>query len=409
MSASNPIMSGLSLGAMPGADHIYRDNPFGLLDMLRENQPLLSLPDGLYGVSRYADVSRLLRETKGGMRDSRDQPVIMPPAAPDAPIDPNDFMLFRDGAPHTRLRKLVSKAFTPRMVDSLRPEMEAVADACIDRAIERGDFDVARDLARVVPSTIICMMLGVPIEDREMFTDWTTDLTHALDMQFNPENAVARAGPAFENVFAYFEKLIEKRRKSPTQDLLSELVQVEEAGDRLSPSELMTQCVGLLAAGFETTIGLIGLGTRQLLQHPDELAKLRARPELIGSAIEECLRFDPPIIATMRVVHEEVEFHGTLIPKDSRVIALIAAANRDPRAYTEPERFDITREGPPHWSFGGGEHFCLGAHLARLEAQIAIGTMVRRLDALEIGPGGIEWTESVFRVPGKLPVTFVPA
>jgi hypothetical protein len=330
---------------------------------------------------------------------------VLPAAEEGAELDPNDFMLLRDGAPHTRLRKLVSKAFTPRMVDGLRPEMEAVSEACIDGVLERGELDVARDIARVVPSTIICLMLGVPVEDRELFTDWTANLTHSLAVQFAPEESMERAGPAFESLHAYFVDLIAERRKKLGDDLISELIRAEEEGDRLSESELMTHCIGLLVAGFETTIGLIGLGTRQLLLHPDELTRLREDPGLITTAVEECLRYDPPIIATMRVVHEDVEWHGQSVPKDSRIIGMIAAANRDPRVYDDPERFDIGRTGPAHWSFGGGEHFCLGAHLARLEAQVAIGTLVRRLDGLEL-EGTIEWSDSVFRVPSSLPVHF---
>jgi cytochrome P450 len=396
---------GLDLFNLGPAQEMFRENPFGLLNMLRENQPLLSLPGDMYAVSRYADLTRLIREIPGGFRSADGSPRVLPAAEEGAELDPNDFMLLRDGAPHTRLRKLVSKAFTPRMVDGLRPEMEAVSEACIDGVLERGELDVARDIARVVPSTIICLMLGVPVEDRELFTDWTANLTHSLAVQFAPEESMERAGPAFESLHAYFVDLIAERRKKLGDDLISELIRAEEEGDRLSESELMTHCIGLLVAGFETTIGLIGLGTRQLLLHPDELTRLREDPGLITTAVEECLRYDPPIIATMRVVHEDVEWHGQSVPKDSRIIGMIAAANRDPRVYDDPERFDIGRTGPAHWSFGGGEHLCLGAHLARLEAQVAIGTLVRRLDGLEL-EGTIEWSDSVFRVPSSLPVHF---
>lgn len=392
--------------SLAGTNDAFRKDPFGLLGMLRENQPLLALPDGLFAVSRYDDVARLLRQTPGGFRRSDGSPAILPASEPGAPLDPNDFMLFQDGAPHTRLRKLVSKAFTPRMVEGLRPEIEEVSEACVDRAIERGTLDIASDIARVVPSTIICRMLGIPLADRERFTEWTMNLTHSLSVQFEPEKSMERAGPAFEGLLAYFVDLIRERRGERGEDLVSELIRAEEAGDRLSESELMIQCMGLLVAGFETTIGLIGLGARQLLLHPDELARLRRNPRLIVSAIEECLRFDPPIIGTMRVVHEESEWHGQRVPKDARVLAMIGAANRDPRAYDAPDRFDIGREGPPHWSFGGGEHFCLGAHLARLEAQIAIGTVVRRFERLEYDDDQLEWSDSLFRVPSRLPVHF---
>jgi cytochrome P450 len=200
--------------------------------------------------------------------------------------------------------------------------------------------------------------------------------------------------------------LVDERRKRLGDDLLSELIRAEEDGDRLTSAELLVQCVGLLGAGFETTIGLISLGVRQLLLHPDELAKLVADPALIGSAVEECLRFDPPILGTLRVLHEAVDWHGQSLPIDTPVLALLGAANRDPRAFPDPERFDVTRAGAPHWGFGGGAHFCLGAHLARLEAQLAIGTLVRRLPNLELTDAPLAWSDSLFRVPASLPVRF---
>jgi cytochrome P450 len=187
---------------------------------------------------------------------------------------------------------------------------------------------------------------------------------------------------------------------------LSALIRAEEAGDRLDPLELLSQSIGLLIAGFETTIGLIGNGVRQLILHGDALAKLRARPELIGSAVEECLRFDGPIVLTSRVLHADVEFGGKLLPKNSRVWGMLASANRDPARFPEPDRFDIERKPNDHLAFGGGPHYCLGAHLARTEAQIAIGELVRRFDDLALESDAVEWGPSLFRVPGRLPITF---
>jgi cytochrome P450 len=388
------------------ADDGFRANPYPLLNMLREHQPLAKTPIGWWAVTRYDDVSRLLREVAAGMRKRDGTPFVIPDVPADAPFDPNAFLLLQDGAPHTRLRKLVSKAFTPRMVERLRPAIQAVSDACVDRVLEKGSLDVAEDLARIVPSTVICMMLGVPLADRARFTDWTAHATHALAVQFAPTDAMARARPALEKLVEYFVGLVGERRKRLGDDLLSELIRAEEDGDRLTSAELLVQCVGLLGAGFETTIGLISLGVRQLLLHPDELAKLVADPALIGSAVEECLRFDPPILGTLRVLHEAVDWHGQSLPIDTPVLALLGAANRDPRAFPDPERFDVTRAGAPHWGFGGGAHFCLGAHLARLEAQLAIGTLVRRLPNLELTDAPLAWSDSLFRVPASLPVRF---
>ena len=197
------------------------------------------------------------------------------------------------------------------------------------------------------------------------------------------------------------------RRGNLTDDILSGLIRAEEeGGDRLSGPELISQSIGLLIAGFETTIGLIGLGVRSLIQHPDELAKLRARPELIATAVDECLRFDGPILFTVRVVHADVEFGGKTIPKDSRVWAVLGAADRVPEVFPDPDRFDVARQPNDHLAFGGGAHFCLGAHLARLEGQIAIERLVQRFDDLGLLCDQVEWGPSLFRVPGRLPITF---
>jgi cytochrome P450 len=210
------------------------------------------------------------------------------------------------------------------------------------------------------------------------------------------------------HLVTYMAKLIEQRRAAPADDMLTTLIRAEEAGDRLSPEELLSQSLGLLIAGFETTIGLIGNGVRQLLRHPDELAKLRDDPSLIDNAVEECLRTDGPIVATRRVLHEDAEIGGQRIRKNSELLLCLASAHRDPRVYADPDRFDIARREKSHLAFGGGIHFCLGAHLARMETQIAIGTLVRRLPGLTLASDQMEWGQSLFRVLGRLPVRFEP-
>jgi cytochrome P450 len=247
-------------------------------------------------------------------------------------------------------------------------------------------------------------MLGVPIADSERFTDWTAQVTHLLLPKFATDKQLKRSHAAASGLINYFLELVQERRKNPGDDLLSTLIRAEEAGDRLSFEELITQAIGLLIAGFETTIGVIGNGVRTLLLHPAELRKLQARPELIASAVEECLRFDGPIGGTLRVVHEDVEFGGLTIPKNSQVFASIFAAQRDPRAFTEPDRFLIERESSSHLAFGGGVHFCLGAHLARMEAQIAIGSLIKRFPKLQLQSDRLEWGNSMFRVQARLAV-----
>jgi cytochrome P450 len=222
----------------------------------------------------------------------------------------------------------------------------------------------------------------------------------------SPPEVIERGLAAGAALREYFDNLIAERRRSLRDDILSDLIRAEEAGDRLSPTELLSQSVGLLIAGFETTIGLIGNGVLALIRHPDQLALLQANPELIGPAVEECLRFDGPITLTPRYLHADAEFGGQLIPKDSQVWAMLYAANRDPAHFPDPDRFDITRADNPHLAFGGGAHFCLGAHLARMETQVAIGTLVRRLRGITLATEELEWGRSLFRVLGRLPIRF---
>jgi cytochrome P450 len=225
------------------------------------------------------------------------------------------------------------------------------------------------------------------------------------------EELVARVAKAGMSLAAYFTDLIERRRGNPGDDLLSVLISAEEEGERLSHLELISQSIGLLIAGFETTIGLIGNGLTTLIRNPEEIEKLRAQPDLVVSAVEECLRYSGPILATVRVLHEDSQFGDYVIPIDTEVVALLAAGNRDPDHFEDPERFNVARymegsKAAPHLSFGGGAHHCLGAHLARLETQVAIGTLVRRFEELTLLNESTEWGRSLFRVPRRIPVRF---
>jgi cytochrome P450 len=203
----------------------------------------------------------------------------------------------------------------------------------------------------------------------------------------------------------YFDHLVKERESAPSDDLVGTLIRAEADGDKLSEQELLTQLIGLLIAGFETTIGLIGNGVRQLLIHGEELDKLRRRPELIERTVEECLRFDGPILATRRVLHEDVFIGGMQIPKDSTVDILLGAAHRDPEVFHDPNRFNVERDPNPHFAFGGGVHYCLGAQLARVEARAAIGALVKRIPRMRLVSTKVEWGPSIFRVPARLPVS----
>jgi len=400
-------------GADP-MDPAYQQDPHPGLRRLREEQPVNLTPWGNWRVSRYDDCVRVLKELPSGMR--RTDGLLPGQSADDAPVGQASFMLLQDPPVHTRRRKLVSKAFTPRAIESWRPRIQAITDDLLDAVAargERGEMDVIADLALPVPATLICELMGVPVEDRDRFTQWTTDATHGLVTVRNaaPPEVVERVNRAREGLAGYFNALIAERRGQPRDDLLSVLIAAEEDGDKLSPGELIVNCIGLLIAGFETTIGLIGNGVTALVRHPDELARLRARPELIESAVEECLRYAGPILMTVRVLHAEAEIGGYRLPKDAEVTVVTGAANRDPARYPDPERFDVARwtrtpAPPPHLAFGGGVHFCLGAHLARLETQIAIGSLVQRFDDLALCSERTEWGRSLFRVPARVPITW---
>ncbi len=389
------------LGCNP-LDADFRNDPYPALQHLREHAPVSGTPIGLWRLARYDDVWRVLHDVPSGVRTTDG----VLPFVDESLENQHRFMLEQDPPNHTRLRRLVSRAFTPRAVQRIRADVQRIVDECLDRVSGRGAMDVIADLALPVPSTVICEMIGVPLEDRDTFTIWTADATHGLAGEIAPPDVLARARAAGEHLGEYFRKLIAVRRTDLGDDLLSMLIRAEEEGDRLSGEELISQSIGLLIAGFETTIGLIGNGIRQLALHPAELARLKASPEMIETAVEECLRFDGPIGLTVRVLHADAEFGGHTLPKNTTIWALLASANRDPRAFPDPDRFDIARQPNDHLAFGGGAHFCLGSHLARLEAQCAIGSLVARFDALALVSEAVEWGPSLFRVPGTLPLTF---
>lgn len=388
-------------GANP-LDPAFRDNPYPALARLRAVEPVSPTPIGVWRLTRHADCLRLLHDLPVGVR-TRDGRLF---GVDERITGVRDFMLQQDPPNHGRLRRLVSRAFTPRAVEALRPDVEEIVDSCLDRVASAGAMDVVADLALPVPSTVICQMMGVPLADRTRFTRWTAEATHGLATLLAPPDVLQRAYEAAMELRAYFADLIAERRGALGEDILSGLIRAEEAGDRLSPNELMSQSVGLLIAGFETTIGLIANGVRALLQHPTELAKLRDDPGLIGRAVDECLRWDGPIVLTVRMLHADAEIGGVAIPADTPVWAILAAANRDPDAFPDAERFDVARHPNDHLAFGGGAHFCLGARLAHLEAEVAIGRLVERFDDLRLLEDRVEWGPSLFRVPARLPVRF---
>jgi cytochrome P450 len=396
-------------GADP-SDPSYLDDPYPIYRRLREQHPVSLAPEGVWRLTRYDDCLLMLRRSGAGMRRPDDS--LPGQSSEEAAEERGQFMLLTDPPKHTRLRKLVSKAFTPRAIAGWHTRIETVTDALLDQVEKRGEMDLIADLALPVPATLICEMLGVPVEDRDTFTEWTADATHGLALRRGnaPAEIVERVERARNGLAGYFNRLIGQRREQPGEDLLDALIAAEEEGDRLSSEELLIQSIGLLIAGFETTIGLIGNGLTTLIRNPDEIARLRSEPQLIESAVEECLRYSGPITWTVRILHEPAEFGGYSLETNEEVAVGLAAANRDPEHFDDPERFDVARyadpSSPAHLSFGGGAHLCLGAHLARLESQVAIGSLVRRFTDLQLVEPKTTWGRSLFRVPARVPVRF---
>jgi cytochrome P450 len=318
-------------------------------------------------------------------------------------------MLFKDPPDHTRLRGLVSKAFTPKMVERLRVRVQAIVDERLDEVEARSDgrMDVVTDLAYPLPVVIICELLGVPPEDHATFSAWSSELAASIDPDplLSPDQRarIQEAGNAF---LEYFTDLIERRRRSLRDDLLSALIEAEEGGDRLTEEELLGTALFLLIAGHETTVNLIGNGTLALLQHRDQLDRLRDDPSLDRHAVEELLRFDSPVQLTQRITLDEYRLGDVTIPKGQNLVPLLGAANRDPAEFDDPDRLDLGRENANrHVAFGGGHHFCLGAALARLEGAAAIGTLVRRFPAIELAGEPVRRTTFTLRGLEHLPVS----
>ena len=374
----------------------FRDDPYPLYRQLHETAPV-QWNDVLqaWTLVRYADVVFSLTD---------------PRFSADRTIQPADSswvaksMLVSDPPDHTRLRALVQKAFTPRMIDQLRPRIIAVIGELLERVAERdGQFDLIADLAYPLPVVVIAELLGVPPEDRSVFHEWSSLLAASLDPLVSAD-LMSRVYPAREALHTYLRGIIAERRREPRSDLISALVRVEEAGDVLSEPELVVMCTLLLIAGHETTVNLIGNGMLALLRHRDQLERLQRSPELLASAVEELLRFDSPVQLTGRLLREPVEIGGHTLQAGDWVLPLLGAANRDPAQFVDPDRLDIGRTPNPHLAFGRGIHFCLGAPLARVEGQLAIGALMRRFPKLQLAGEPVRRNQITLRGLSSLPV-----
>jgi pimeloyl-[acyl-carrier protein] synthase len=388
-------------------DPEFLADPYPTYRRLRTEDPVHHSPLDFWVLTRYEDVVAVLRDP----RFIKEPLAAFVAARFGVAVPPGVgvSMLDRDPPDHTRLRSLVSKAFTPRVVEGLRPRIQEIVDRLIARAEAAGSMELIEEFAYPLPVNVICEMLGVPVEDHERFKGWSLDIARGLDSSLlPPESEVPRrSGAARHAMGDYFRGLVAERRASPRGDLLSALITAEEAGDKLSEDELLATCILLLIAGHETTVNLIGNGTLALLRHPGELRRLRETPGLIASAVEELLRYDGPVQRTARIPSTDVMIGGRAIGKGEMVMPFIGAADRDPAQFPDPDRLDLARADNRHIAFGWGIHFCLGAPLARVEGQIAIDTLVRRLPKLELVTDEPEYRQSLtLRGLKTLPVRF---
>jgi cytochrome P450 len=390
----------------PLSPDFIRD-PYPHYVRMRTTDPVHLTPLGVYVCSRHAEASLVVRDKRFG-KDYVERTIRRyGPKIMDEPVfrSMSHWMLQQDPPDHTRLRGLVVKAFTARRVEDMRPRIQT-----LDRIIPQGRMDLIEDFAFRLPVTIICDMLGIPEEHREVFYTNSRDGGRLLDPVPLTPDEIKQGNAGNAMAAMYFQQMFELRRKTPGDDLITQLVQAEEDGHKLSNEELTANIILLFGAGHETTVNLIGNGLLALHRNPDQLALLKAKPELITNAIEEFLRYDSSVQLTGRVALEDIEdLGGKRIPKGESVLCLLGAANHDPAVYPDhPERLDITRPNVRPLSFGGGIHFCLGAQLARIEAEVAISTLLRRIPDLRLDDAvNPEWRPTfVLRGLKRLPASW---
>jgi cytochrome P450 len=382
----------------------FRRDPLPTYRRLRDEAPVCRVDRGplhFTVLSRHADVVAVLRDP----RMSVDRPFQPKPSPADDGVDPatlhplaralralSRIMLFRDPPDHTRLRALVNKAFTPRMVESLRPRIQALVDDLLAKPLADGGLDVVRDFAEPLPILVIAELLGLPAEDRASLKRWSDELAVMLDGSIAMQH-IGRAVQSAVAVIDYLRGHLEAKRARPAGDLLSAMLAAQEQDEHLTDDEILGTALIVMGAGHETTTNLIGNGVLALLRSPGEHARLRAEAGLIGTAVDELLRFDSPVQATSRLPVEDVAIAGHAFEEGREIALLLGSANHDPGVFAAPERLDLARRDNRHVSFGFGIHFCLGAGLARLEGELAIGTLVARAPrlALAADDAALDW------------------
>ncbi|MEV0429757.1 cytochrome P450 [Micromonospora sp. NPDC050495] len=400
-----------------------RVDPYPTYEQLRAHGPVVQAGPVFYLVTGYAEADEILRDARFGVMDDDLRDQFMPGWRESPAVLSISRSMLRTNPPdHSRMRRLAAGAFTPRRINAMRDVIEAQADELVDGMLAAGrdgaPVDFMADFAYPLPVGVICALLGVPAADRPLFRRWAADLTGVLEPEITPEElAVADRGAV--ELRDYFTELVRARRRAPGDDLTSALVQAHDGPDpaaadrtragadgaRLSADELLANLIVLLVAGFETTTNLLGNGLVALLDHPREAAALRTHPEFAPAYVEELLRYDSPVQLTSRMSTAPSRHGGLDLPAASWLIVMLGAANRDPRRYPEPARFDPWRPQPHPLSFGAGPHYCLGAALARLEAQVAFPLLLRRLPGLALAGTPERRVRLTLRGYATLPVT----
>jgi cytochrome P450 len=402
---STASIEGLTSELLFGPEN--KRDPHPLYHRLRAEAPMWLNPDfGERILTRWADCEAVLRDPRwssdpthsvqeGDMRNEINEAGVRT-------------LLFMDPPDHTRVRRLVSKAFTPRTIEQLRGHVGDICDSLLGEWKGEEPFEIISGLAYPLPVIVICELLGVPVDDRHQMEGWSSDASRMLDFSQLNEDEMLKGMLAAMQFINYFNGLFEQRRAEPQNDLVTELVKVEEEGDKLTEEELRSIVLLLFVAGHETTMNLIGNGLFALLQYRDQWERLVADPSLVPSAVEECLRFDGPVHVSGRIATTDLEVGGETFHRGDQVVTLLAAANRDPEKFPDPDRFDVGRTENQHLTFSHGIHYCLGAALARLEGQVVFDRLVREYPTLRLAcdPSAVEYREHfVLRGLKALPVT----
>jgi len=379
---------------------VARD-PYPAFAWLRDRDPVhWSESLGAWVVTRYADVLEIWnhpdlfssdRFRKVGAEFTSQRPEVRAVASV-----LSEWLVFRDPPDHTRLRGLLQKTFTPRQLANVRPQIQAAIDALIDEALPQHEIDFAAQFAFPLPALVIALLLGAPSSDIEAIKHWSDELAAYLGGSLDGRDNFTRARAGVQALVDYFTDLLREKRRNPGEDLIGLMLRAEHEGHTLGSEEIVSNCVLLLFAGHETTTNLLANGLLHLLRHPDRLAQLRARPELDASAVEELLRIESPVPATVKIATRDVEFAGAALRAGQMVLPFLSSANRDPRQFADPDRLDLARAPNRHLAFGWGIHFCLGAPLARLEAALAFRSLLERVPSLALADPDPRWRPWLF-------------